>query len=88
MIYLEAANSFNQENEKEDRQRWMWRAYNNSNNSTAIQNMIKDCMETEGIFDIDSNMFQTCKIIKTGLFNALRRKLFYLQMAMLRQKYP
>ena len=45
MIYLEAANSFNQENEKEDRQRWMWRAYNNSNNSTAIQNMIKDCME-------------------------------------------
>ena len=39
MIYLEAANSFNQENEKEDRQRWMWRAYNNSNNSTAIQNM-------------------------------------------------
>ena len=85
MIYLEAANSFNQENEKEDRQRWMWRAYNNS---TAIQNMIKDCMETEGIFDIDSNMFQTCKIIKTGLFNALRRKLFYLQMAMLRQKYP
>ena len=57
MIYLEAANSFNQENEKEDRQRWMWRVYNNSNNSTAIQNMIKDCMETEGIFDIDSNMF-------------------------------
>ena len=57
MIYLEAANSFNQENEKEDRQRWMWRAYNNSNNSTAIQNMIKDCMETEDIFDIDSNMF-------------------------------
>ena len=57
MIYLEAANSFNQENENEDRQRWMWRAYNNSNNSTAIQNMIKDCMETEDIFDIDSNMF-------------------------------
>ena len=52
MIYLEAANSFNQENEKEDRQRWMWRAYNNSNNSTAIQNMIKDCMETEDIFNI------------------------------------
>lgn len=51
MIYLEVANSFNQENEKEDRQRWMWRAYNNS---TAIQNMIKDCIETEGIFDIDS----------------------------------
>ena len=57
MIYLEAANSFNQENEKENRQRWMWRAYNNSNNSTAIQNMIKDCMETEDIFDIDSKMF-------------------------------
>ena len=57
MIYLEAANSFNQENEKEDRQRWMWRAYNNSNNSTAIKNMIKDCMETEDIFDIDSKMF-------------------------------
>ena len=54
MIYLEAANSFNQENEKEYRQRWMWRAYNNSNNSTAIQNMIKDCMETEDIFNIDS----------------------------------
>ena len=54
MIYLEVANSFNQENEKEDRKRWMWRAYNNSNNSTAIQNMIKDCMETEDIFDIDS----------------------------------
>ena len=54
MIYLEAANSFNQENEKEDRQRGMWRAYNNSNNSTAIQNMIKDCMETEDIFNIDS----------------------------------
>ena len=51
MIYLKVVNSFNQENEKEYRQRWMWRA---SNNSTAIQDLLKDCMETEDIFDIDS----------------------------------
>ena len=51
MIYLKVVNSFNQENEKEYIQRWMCRA---SNNSTAIQDLLKDCMETEDIFDIDS----------------------------------
>lgn len=54
MIYLEVANSFNEEDEKENRQSWLMRAYDNSNNSIEIQNLIKDCMKTENTFDIDS----------------------------------
>lgn len=53
MIYLELANSFEGENEKENRQKWRLRAYDNSNNSKEIQALIQDCMDKDSIFDIN-----------------------------------
>lgn len=52
MIYLEVANSFEGEEEKENRQKWRLRAYDNSNNSKEIQELISDCMEKDSTFDI------------------------------------
>lgn len=52
MIYLEVANSFEGEEEKENRQKWRRRAYDNSNNSKEIQELISDCMEKDSTFDI------------------------------------
>lgn len=54
MIYLELANSFEGENEKENRQKWRLRAYDNSNNSKEIQALIQDCMDKDSIFDINA----------------------------------
>ena len=54
MIYLEIANSFDEEDEKEKRQNWRLRAYDNSNNFIEMQELISDCMEKDSIFDISS----------------------------------
>lgn len=51
---LELANSFEGENEKENRQKWRLRAYDNSNNSKEIQALIQDCMDKDSIFDINA----------------------------------
>lgn len=54
MIYLEIANSFEEEDKHETRQSWRLRAYNNSNNSKEIQELISECMEKDSKFDISS----------------------------------
>ncbi len=52
MIFLEIANNFEGEDNKEKRQKWRGRAYDNSNNFKEIQKLINDCMENDSIFDI------------------------------------
>lgn len=54
MIYLEVANSFEGEDEKANRQKWRLRAYDNSNNSKEIQELIQDCMDKDSAFDINA----------------------------------
>lgn len=54
MIYLEVANAFEGENEKTNRQEWRLRAYDNSNNSKEIQELIQDCMDKDSTFDINA----------------------------------
>lgn len=52
MIYLEIANSFEEDDNHEKRQNWGLRAYDNSNNSKEIQALISECMENNNKFDI------------------------------------
>lgn len=54
MIYLKVANSFEGEDEKANRQKWRLRAYDNSNNSKEIQELIQDCMDKDSTFDINA----------------------------------
>lgn len=52
MIYLEVANSFEGNDEKDNRQKWGLRAYDNSNNFKEMQELKSDCMEKDSTFDI------------------------------------
>lgn len=52
MIYLVVANSFEGDDEKDNRQKWRLRAYDNSNNFKEMQELISDCMEKDSTFDI------------------------------------
>lgn len=53
MIYLEISNCFEGDDEKDNRQKWRLRAYDNSNNFKEMQELISDCMEKDSTFDIN-----------------------------------
>lgn len=52
MIYLEISNRFEGDDEKDNRQKWRLRAYDNSNNFKEMQELISDCMEKDSTFDM------------------------------------